>query len=174
MIWLTWRQFRGAAAMMAAALAALAAMLALTGPGLADDYASGIAACTQSGGCLNFVDQFFIDHQGSFLAVTAVVLVLPALIGLFWGAPLLTPANASRTRSRPASPASSSHRGPRREPPRITNRAEAVAARMHVACITAHAHHGSGRSRSFVPRSPPALPTGRFSSGACWRAGWHL
>ena len=32
MIWLTWRQFRGAAAMMAAALAALAAVLALTGP----------------------------------------------------------------------------------------------------------------------------------------------
>jgi ABC-type transport system involved in multi-copper enzyme maturation permease subunit len=90
MIWLTWRQFRGAAAMTAAALAALAALLVLTGPGLADDYASGIAACTQSGGCLNFVDQFFIDHQGSFLAVTAVVLVLPALIGLFWGAPLLT------------------------------------------------------------------------------------
>jgi len=91
MIWLTWRQFRAAAAMMAAALAALAATLALTGPGLADDYATGIAACTtQPGGCSDFVRQFFGDHQGPFLAVSAVVLLLPALIGLFWGAPLVT------------------------------------------------------------------------------------
>jgi hypothetical protein len=89
MIWLTWRQFRAAATMMAAALAALAAILALTGPGVADDYATGIAACTQSG-CSDFVRQFFNHHQGPFLAVTAVVLVLPALIGLFWGAPLIT------------------------------------------------------------------------------------
>jgi len=91
MIWLTWRQFRAAAAMMAAALAALAAGLALTGPGLAGDYATGIAGCaTQSGGCSLFVDRFFQDHQDPFLALTAVVLVLPALIGLFWGAPLIT------------------------------------------------------------------------------------
>jgi ABC-type transport system involved in multi-copper enzyme maturation permease subunit len=90
MIWLTWRQFRAAAAMLFAALAALAAVLALTGPGLAVDYATGIAACTsQPGGCSDFVPQFFDHHQGSFLAVSAVVLVLPALIGLFWGAPLL-------------------------------------------------------------------------------------
>jgi ABC-2 family transporter protein len=90
MIWLTWRQFRASAAMMAAALAALAAILALTGPGLADEYSSGIAACTSQGGdCSNFADRFFQDHQDAFLAVTAVVLVLPALIGLFWGAPLI-------------------------------------------------------------------------------------
>jgi hypothetical protein len=91
MIWLTWRQLRAQAAMMAAALAALAVILALTGPGLADDYSAGIAACaTESGGCSNFVNRFFQDHQEPFLAVTAVVLVLPALIGLFWGAPLIT------------------------------------------------------------------------------------
>jgi hypothetical protein len=90
MTWLTWRQFRAAAAMLFAALATLAAVLALTGPGLADDYATGIAACTsQPGGCSDFVPQFFDDHQGPFLAVTVVVLVLPALIGLFWGAPLI-------------------------------------------------------------------------------------
>jgi hypothetical protein len=91
MIWLTWRQARAQTAMMAAALALLAAILALTGPNLADDYATGIAACaTESGGCSQFVQRFFQDHQGPFLAVTAVVLVLPALIGLFWGAPLIT------------------------------------------------------------------------------------
>jgi ABC-type transport system involved in multi-copper enzyme maturation permease subunit len=91
MIWLTWRQARAQAAMVAAALAVLAVILALTGPGLADDYSSGIAACTtESGGCSEFVNRFFQDHRGPFLGVTAVVLVLPALIGLFWGAPLIT------------------------------------------------------------------------------------
>jgi hypothetical protein len=90
MIWLTWRQFRASAAMTAAALAALAAILAVTGPALADEYSRGIAACTSQGGdCSDFADQFFRDHRGGFLAVTAVVLVVPALIGLFWGAPLI-------------------------------------------------------------------------------------
>jgi hypothetical protein len=89
-IWLTWRQFRASAAMMAAALALLAAILALTGPGLADDYSAGIAGCaTQGDGCSDFVQRFFDDNRNAFLAVTAVVLVLPALIGLFWGAPLI-------------------------------------------------------------------------------------
>ncbi|MGH9260190.1 MAG: ABC transporter permease, partial [Acidimicrobiales bacterium] len=72
MIWLTWRQFRGGAAMMAAALAVLAAILGLTGPGLADDYSTGIAACTtQSGGCSDFVKEFLNDNQIPHLAVTA-------------------------------------------------------------------------------------------------------
>jgi len=91
MIWLTWRQFRTAAIAVFAALAALAAILALTGPGLAGDYASGIAACAnESGGCSNFVQNFFQDYQNPFLAVTAVILILPPLIGLFWGAPLIS------------------------------------------------------------------------------------
>ena len=90
MIWLTWRQFRASAAMIAAALVVLAVFLAVTGPGLADDYATGIAACSgQSGGCSDFVQQFFRDNRGVFLATTAVALVLPALIGLFCGAPLI-------------------------------------------------------------------------------------
>jgi len=91
MIWLTWRQFRAAAAMMAAAIAALAAILTLTGPGLADDYSTGIAACaTESGGCSDFFQRFYHDNLAFFFAVTAVMLVLPALIGLFWGAPMIT------------------------------------------------------------------------------------
>lgn len=91
MIWLTWRQFRVAATTVFGTLVVLAAVLALTGPGLADDYSTGIAACTQSGGdCSDFLDRFFQDNQYGFLAVTAVMLILPALVGLFWGAPLIT------------------------------------------------------------------------------------
>ena len=90
MIWLTWHQFRAAGAMTAAAFAALAVILAVTGPGLADDYSTGITACTARGGdCSDFVDRFFQTHRNTGLAVTSVVLVLPALIGIFWGAPLI-------------------------------------------------------------------------------------
>ncbi|MFG1862904.1 ABC transporter permease [Microbispora bryophytorum] len=90
MIWLTWRQFRVAAGATAAALVVLAVALALTGPGLASGYSAGITACTRDGGCPRFFDRFFDDYQTPFLAVTVVVLILPALLGLFWGAPLVS------------------------------------------------------------------------------------
>ncbi|MDL4815060.1 ABC transporter permease [Actinomadura opuntiae] len=90
MIWLTLRQFRTQAAAGFAALAALAAVLAATGPGLADDYASGRSACTAARDCSTFTGQFFDDHQTVFLALIAVVLLLPGLVGLFWGAPLIS------------------------------------------------------------------------------------
>ncbi|GII85815.1 transporter [Sphaerisporangium siamense] len=91
MIWLTWRQFRAAAMMAGAALAVLAAVLGLTGPGIAGAYTSGLATCgPDPGGCAAFLRAFAGDHEGIFLTVNAVVLVVPALIGLFWGAPLIT------------------------------------------------------------------------------------
>ncbi|MFI0354473.1 ABC transporter permease subunit [Actinomadura sp. 9N407] len=89
MIWLTWRQFRTQAAVAGAALAVLAITLAITGPSLADEYAAGIAMCSGTGDCTDFASDFFGANQKAFLALVAVVLVLPALIGLFWGAPLI-------------------------------------------------------------------------------------
>ncbi|MGW0484615.1 ABC transporter permease [Nonomuraea sp. NPDC003214] len=90
MIWLTWRQFRGAALMTSALLVALAAVLAPTGSRLAADYAAGLAACAPGAECLHFYDRFFDAYRMPFLAGTLVVLILPALVGLFWGAPLIT------------------------------------------------------------------------------------
>ncbi|WP_182887492.1 ABC transporter permease [Microbispora sp. H10885] len=90
MIWLTWRQFRGAAATTGAALVVLAVALALTGPELASDYSAGITACARDGGCGQFFDRFFDDYQAPFQAATVIVLLLPALAGLFWGAPLVS------------------------------------------------------------------------------------
>ncbi|MFI6940786.1 ABC transporter permease subunit [Streptomyces sp. NPDC050418] len=90
MIWLTWRQFRGAALMTAGLLAALGAVLALTGPSLADDYTSGIAGCAgEPEGCRQFFDRFLDEHQSAFLGVSGLLLLLPALVGVFWGAPLI-------------------------------------------------------------------------------------
>ncbi|TDD16404.1 ABC transporter permease [Nonomuraea diastatica] len=90
MIWLTWRQFRGSAAMMAALLVVLAAALAVTGPDLASGYSAGITDCTRDNTCDRFYDQFFDEYQTPFMAISLVVLLLPALVGLFWGAPLIT------------------------------------------------------------------------------------
>ncbi|MFG1946220.1 ABC transporter permease [Nonomuraea sp. NPDC048826] len=90
MIWLTWRQFRGSALMMAAFLVVLAVVLALTGPDLAARYSAGIAECVQDKSCGRFYDRFFDEYQMPFEALTLVVMLLPVLIGLFWGAPLIT------------------------------------------------------------------------------------
>ncbi|MEV0148230.1 MULTISPECIES: ABC transporter permease [unclassified Nonomuraea] len=90
MIWLTWRQFRGSAVMMAVLLVVLAVVLALTGPKLAADYSTGIAGCVQDDTCGRFYDRFFGAYDTPFMALTLVVLLLPALAGLFWGAPLIT------------------------------------------------------------------------------------
>ncbi|MGR6922685.1 ABC transporter permease [[Actinomadura] parvosata] len=89
MIWLTWRHLRGTALTTAAALVVLGAVLALTGPELASRYSAGIAGCAPAGTCDDFFDRFFDEHQLPFLALTLVVLLLPALVGLFWGAPLI-------------------------------------------------------------------------------------
>ncbi|MFF5263639.1 ABC transporter permease [Actinomadura viridis] len=89
MIWLAWRQFRVPAAMTFAALTVLAAVLAVTGPDLADEYASGAAACGTADDCSMFPVQFFAEHRTAYFALLAAILALPAIIGLFWGAPLV-------------------------------------------------------------------------------------
>jgi hypothetical protein len=91
MLWLTWRQLRASAVVAGVSLVVLAAILALTGPGLADDLATARVTCsTDEFSCRALSQQFFHDHRSSFLAASVLVLVLPALAGLFWGAPLIT------------------------------------------------------------------------------------
>ena len=73
---------------------AAAALPATAAPRLND---TGITACTAQGSeCSDFVDQFFRNHRSTGLAVTLVVLVLPALIGIFWGAPLIARRSGAR------------------------------------------------------------------------------
>ncbi|CND84045.1 ABC-type transport system involved in multi-copper enzyme maturation%2C permease component [Mycobacterium tuberculosis] len=90
MIWLTLRQFRVQGAVVFGALAVLGVFLAATGPGLADDYSSGLASCGTDDACAEFAEEFFTDHQVYYGVLILIVMVLPVLIGLFWGAPLIT------------------------------------------------------------------------------------
>lgn len=93
MLWLTWRQHR-VELLVAAVLLALAALpLAVTGTTMHDEYrADGIAACVADpasrGGCAQLIDQFVnrYDQWANRLLWGAF---LPALAGVFVGAPLL-------------------------------------------------------------------------------------
>jgi hypothetical protein len=101
MIRLAWRQFRVQAAVVAAALAIIAVVLAVTGPHLAGLYHTYVGpACNYQppppeppqatpSACLLMTDWF--QGQDHILQnwVTAIVLITPALLGLFWGAPLI-------------------------------------------------------------------------------------
>jgi hypothetical protein len=94
MIWLTWRQFRTQSLLAVTALAATAVTLAITGPHLAHLFHEEIAGCIEQTGSntcsnetlnaftatYNFVQQFF----------GFALIIVPGLIGAFWGAPLLT------------------------------------------------------------------------------------
>jgi hypothetical protein len=105
MIWLTWRQFRAQAIAAAAALAAFAILLAVTASHMSSLYtSSGLASC-HGGDCAGLASQFLVNlssgqtfpllPDGSneyvilyFLSVL-IILIAPAIIGVFWGAPLI-------------------------------------------------------------------------------------
>jgi ABC-2 family transporter protein len=90
MIWLTWRQFRVQALVALTLLAAAAVILAVTGSHLHHLYdSSGIATCKAHGDCPT-VEATFLSHE-SFLRnlLGPLLLVIPVLTGIFWGAPLL-------------------------------------------------------------------------------------
>jgi hypothetical protein len=102
MTWLTWRQSRAQAIAAVGGLAALAIVLAVTGPDLARLYdSSGIATCNPFRNCRSLADTFDdkvpqIDAV-LYLIGIGMLLLAPALIGVFWGAPLVTREAEART-----------------------------------------------------------------------------
>jgi hypothetical protein len=92
MTWLTWRQFRAQSVTAVVALAAFAIVLGVTGPHLASMYASsGVPGCqaTCTYRATNFLGLVTGLYTIVFTLGVAVVIVAPALIGIFWGAPLV-------------------------------------------------------------------------------------
>lgn len=91
MIWFTWRQFRTQTWITVGFLAVVAVVLAITGLHLADLY-SAVAACHTD--CGNVTDSFLQEAKAGANGVLynlaiAVMYVVPAIVGAFWGAPLL-------------------------------------------------------------------------------------
>jgi hypothetical protein len=98
MIWLTWRQYRKQALYTLVALAALAALMLPTGLSMHHAFTrSGLAACLSKLGtaqlisgddCHTLSEQF--DNQFNSLTFVGILFViLPLLVGLFYGAPLV-------------------------------------------------------------------------------------
>ena len=88
MTWLAWRQLRTQAAVAVALLAAVAIMLVLTGPHLRHYADTVVNTCGAHHDCrsvtANFQSLAHLRHVYSLL-----VSVVPVLLGVFWGAPLV-------------------------------------------------------------------------------------
>ena len=105
MTWLTWRQFRAQAITAVAALALFVILLAVTKSHMSSLYdASGLTSChggTCTGSANTFLNQLASGRGVPFLPTGAnayvilyflsvvVILVAPAIAGMFWGAPLI-------------------------------------------------------------------------------------
>ncbi|HJY02220.1 MAG TPA: ABC transporter permease [Streptosporangiaceae bacterium] len=101
MTWLTWRQFRAQVIAAAAAAAVLAILLAVTGPHMAHLYdSSGIATCTgvSCGPISNtFGNELPWFDTVIYLVGLGIMFLVPAIVGVFWGAPLVAHEIEART-----------------------------------------------------------------------------
>ncbi|HEU5108421.1 MAG TPA: transporter [Micromonosporaceae bacterium] len=94
MMWLAWRQHRRQVLFTGVLLAALAALLVPTGVAMRRSFAAdGLDRCLKltgpgDGNCMTLLNQFD-NRYGALMSVGVLLLVLPVLIGLFWGAPLV-------------------------------------------------------------------------------------
>lgn len=90
MIWMSWRQFRGQAVVGGIVLALLAAYIVYLGLDIRGAYQDYRAQCPSTGGCAGPMGQFSLDYENVLLYLAGVLALVPGLLGMFWGAPLIT------------------------------------------------------------------------------------
>jgi ABC-type transport system involved in multi-copper enzyme maturation permease subunit len=97
MMWLTWRQFRAQAWVTLAILAVIAIGLAISGLHLARLYnTSGIPGCRSAGDCTRVAADYLgalragAGYTWLYQATAYAVYAAPAVVGAFWGAPLIS------------------------------------------------------------------------------------
>lgn len=88
MTWLAWRQFRSQAVAALVLLGAVAITLAVTRPGLASSF-QNVLHCKGVQACESARHEFFAKDSLLRHLANALALAVPALIGAFWGAPLI-------------------------------------------------------------------------------------
>jgi hypothetical protein len=89
MIRFAWLQARTQTAVAVAALAATAILAAITGPRLLHFYDTVVASCGSRNDCASVTTAFLSSYRLMQVALPPVLLVLPAFIGAFCGAPLV-------------------------------------------------------------------------------------
>jgi hypothetical protein len=85
-----WLQFRMQAAIAVGAVAVIAVVLAVTGPNLARLYETTVANCASYHDCSAAATNFTNTDGAIQIFMDFLVLVVPLLIGMFWGAPLVS------------------------------------------------------------------------------------
>ena len=88
MTWVVWRQHRNQAYLAAAALAAFAVVMLVTGLQMASQYQSARTQCAASHSCGNLANTLTLTTPVVSVLVTLTV-VVPCLLGVFWGGPLV-------------------------------------------------------------------------------------
>ena len=89
MIRFCWLQARVQVIGALAALIVIAVILALTGPNLVHLYDTTVATCTANHDCSTATVSFLNSDGALQIGGDFLVLFVPALIGMFWGAPLV-------------------------------------------------------------------------------------
>jgi hypothetical protein len=90
MIRFTWLRFRTQAAIALGALVIVAAILGLTGFHLADVYNTTVVPCHQYNDCAAVLQAFPPAPDNTVRGLMGTLLIaVPGLIGIFWGAPLV-------------------------------------------------------------------------------------
>jgi hypothetical protein len=85
----SWLQFRTQAAVASGVLAVVAIVLAVTGPHLVNLYDTTVAACSVHHDC-SATTTALVNTDGPLqVFASLLILLVPALIGIFWGAPLV-------------------------------------------------------------------------------------
>lgn len=97
MIRLAWRQFRLHAAIATGLLALVAVVVLLTRPSVVHFYETVVVPCASHHDCSTATNLFIKKDQFLQASLPDLVLVAPALIGVFWGAPLVAREIESRT-----------------------------------------------------------------------------
>jgi len=86
---LTWRQFRTQGAVFLGALVAAAVVAGVTGPDLVHLYETTVATCGAHGDCSDATTAFLRSDTVLRTWLGILVIVVPGIIGIFWGAPLV-------------------------------------------------------------------------------------
>lgn len=89
MTWLTWRQYRMSAAISAALLAAFAALIVITGLHVAAHFHAAFGSCLAANTCRFPSDKVDLRDSSLVGAIIEFTLAVPALLGMFLGAPLV-------------------------------------------------------------------------------------
>ncbi|MBE1491397.1 ABC transporter permease subunit [Plantactinospora soyae] len=90
MIWMSWRQFRTQAVVGAVALTVLAICLVILGMQLRHSYDAALALCQGRGdGCAGVMNEFSQRYSTRLYLLDGLLIVVPGILGTFWGAPLV-------------------------------------------------------------------------------------